>query len=1105
MSRFLFPLCVLLLAAPVAAGVVTGTWSPKGGQAGAAFGTSVAPAGDVNGDGYSDVLVGAPLFDNGQADEGRAFLFLGSANGLAANSAWTFEPNQAGAHAGAVVAPAGDMNGDGISDVVIGAPLYDRPGHVDAGAVFVFYGSAQGLHATPDDTLANDATGSRFGAAAAYAGDVNNDYYADLVIGAPGFGNGQANEGAAYLFHGRFAGFGTPALVVEGGEVDARLGEAVAGAGDVNADTYADVLLGAPGASPNAIPAAGILYLLKGSASGIDPVPLATVPGTADSLEVGGGVAGAGDVDADGYADILVGVPGESIAGPRRGGFRCYRGTSSGFDPVPLFVINGALDRGRVGAAVATAGDVDGDGYAEFAFGDPRGFPGQQGWVHLFYGGRAGTAFGSFVGGAQAYSRFGATVATAGDVDGDGMSELLVGAPDWSESGLALEGAASLFLGRPGPIVPMTPAVKTNATPNTAFGAALAIVPMITDWPSLLVSEPSWDAPGPDVGRIRRYRAGILGIGPALSFYEGGVDDGLYGEALVDAGDVDRDGIGDFVVGSPFYGGGGLVKRGRARLYLGTGVDYVLSSWAPQGTQAEEWFGITVAGRGDVNGDGYMDVAIGAPNHLGPVSRSGMVNLFLGGPGGLSAAPVWEKTGTTQNEYFGHRLAMLDFDADGYADLAVSCASSAPSGPPRVDIFYGGPAGLSTNAAFALSPSPPLNTYASTLAAVGDYDCDGVADLVVGATDEPNGRGTIFFHPGSRGRSEPQRSYRTWSPPPGQANAGSALAGGGDLDGDGRSDFVVGAPIASNGEDQEGVLYVFRGRPGNAPFMPDTLLESNVPMANLGSSLAPLADLNRDGYADIIATARAGNGAVYGWLGGGEGAFQFLRVGEAYGGSLLPPALLDSTTQVGVALSLHSAAGRVRTGVQFEIQPQGVPFTNVSNFVDAPQSYYQNGPPGPPGSLGGLVTYVRYLWPDVTYHLRGRSTSRNPYFPHSRWLTVEGRATGDFDFRTGGSNTAVPEIELGAVARLGGVAPNPSAGAVTIEFELPARVPLSVDIYDVRGRHMRSIAREASAIGRGTRSWDGRDTAGLEVPPGLYFVELRAGNAVDHARLLRLR
>jgi hypothetical protein len=118
-------------------------WTAESDQAGAFFGYSVATAGDVNGDGYSDVIVGAHLYDNGQTDEGRAFVYHGSAAGLSATPNWTAESDQASAFFGYSVATAGDVNGDGYSDVIVGAYGYDN-GQTSEGRAFVYYGSAAG-------------------------------------------------------------------------------------------------------------------------------------------------------------------------------------------------------------------------------------------------------------------------------------------------------------------------------------------------------------------------------------------------------------------------------------------------------------------------------------------------------------------------------------------------------------------------------------------------------------------------------------------------------------------------------------------------------------------------------------------------------------------------------------------------------------------------------------------------------------------------------------------------------------------------------------------------------------------------------------------------
>src|SRR5439155_2106382 len=122
-------------------------WMVEGPQAQAWFGRTVGNAGDVNGDGYDDVVVGAPHWDNGENDEGRAYLYLGSPTGLETTEAWVTESNQVGALYGRWVGSTGDVNGDGYDDVAVGAHFYDGD-QPDEGRVFVYYGSPTGLSTT---------------------------------------------------------------------------------------------------------------------------------------------------------------------------------------------------------------------------------------------------------------------------------------------------------------------------------------------------------------------------------------------------------------------------------------------------------------------------------------------------------------------------------------------------------------------------------------------------------------------------------------------------------------------------------------------------------------------------------------------------------------------------------------------------------------------------------------------------------------------------------------------------------------------------------------------------------------------------------------------
>ena len=180
---------------------LTPAWTAEIDQDWAGFGYSVGSAGDVNGDGYGDVICGAYSYDNGQTDEGGAFVYLGSASGLSAIPSWTAESDQAHARFGISAGSAGDVNEDGYGDVIVGAYYYDN-GQNDEGGAFVYLGSAGGLSATPAWTVESDQASAWFGISAGSAGDVNGDGYGDVICGAHNYDNGQLDEGQAYVYYG---------------------------------------------------------------------------------------------------------------------------------------------------------------------------------------------------------------------------------------------------------------------------------------------------------------------------------------------------------------------------------------------------------------------------------------------------------------------------------------------------------------------------------------------------------------------------------------------------------------------------------------------------------------------------------------------------------------------------------------------------------------------------------------------------------------------------------------------------------------------------------------------------------------------------------------
>ncbi|MCZ7583101.1 MAG: integrin alpha [Deltaproteobacteria bacterium] len=187
---------------------------------------------------------GRPFYDNGQNNEGAFFVFHGSAAGVSSSPDTAWEPDLANAQIGRV-AGAVDVNADGYDDVIVGAPNYGN-GQNQEGAAYLFYGSGDGVESSPAWMMESDTATSWFGYAVAGAGDVNNDGYDDILVSQYKYGNGQSEEGRALLFLGSADGPVEPAdWAAEGDQANAHYGSDVAGAGDVNGDGYDDVIVGA--------------------------------------------------------------------------------------------------------------------------------------------------------------------------------------------------------------------------------------------------------------------------------------------------------------------------------------------------------------------------------------------------------------------------------------------------------------------------------------------------------------------------------------------------------------------------------------------------------------------------------------------------------------------------------------------------------------------------------------------------------------------------------------------------------------------------------------------------------------------------------------------
>jgi hypothetical protein len=513
-------------------------------------GASVSGAGDVNGDGIADLLIGAYRADpSGQDHAGESYVVFGRATGFPAAFELSSLFPQGGGDgsagfilkgidvydwSGRSLSDAGDVNGDGIDDLIIGAAggpagLQDR-----AGESYVVFGRMTGFPAAfelrslfpqagGDGSAGFILKGVDLDDSAGYsvsgAGDVNGDGIEDLVVGSPfADPNGQDAAGESYVVFGRGTGFpatfelrslhpraggdGSTGFVLKGIDLGDVAGNSVSGAGDVNGDGIADLLIGAVGGDPNGRYNAGESYVMFGRATGFPAtfelrslLPQAGGDGSAGFIlkgreaedESGFAVSGAGDVNGDGIADLLIGAWRADPGGDRSGESYVVFGRATGFPPTfdlwnlhpqgggdgsAGFILRGIGARDASGWAVSGAGDVNRDGIDDLligALGADHLLNPEAGETYVVFGrtsgltatfdlsglypqhggdGSAGIVLQGIYGGDNS----GYSVSDAGDVNGDGIADLLIGAYRASPNGQDFAGETYVVFGRAQPL-----------------------------------------------------------------------------------------------------------------------------------------------------------------------------------------------------------------------------------------------------------------------------------------------------------------------------------------------------------------------------------------------------------------------------------------------------------------------------------------------------------------------------------------------------------------------------------------------------------------------------------------------------------------------------
>lgn len=1021
----------------------TASWSKSGELAGHNYGWDVSSIGDVNGDGYDDILVGAP--DAGAGQQGKVYLYYGGPGGPGLSAGWSLLGSGAGHRLGFAVSAAGDLNGDGYADFALGA--------IGAGYVYIYLGGPSGPAATPQ-LLLPGTIADQYGFALAPAGDVNGDGYGDLLIGAPSAGG----VGQAYLYPGSASGLvGAPSTTYTGTFAGGLFGYSVA-ATDFNADGLADVVIGAPVANGD-----GQVTVYPSGCGGCSSVR----DGLAAGGQYGISVAPAGDIDGDGDSEVLVGA---NLAGGGR--VDMLKGSPGGLGFTNYLIANSFNPGDNLGIDTMSAGDVNGDGYADILVGALTNGSG-NGYANLYLGGPGLTTPGTtawshadpIVG-----SNFGRTV-SAGDTNGDGLTDLIVGA-----YATPAGGTVEVYFGAGDPphYQPTWSPVGEHA--GSSFGSRMALVGDVNGdghddavvgavgYAATSVCSPSTQ------GKAYLYFGQPLGLsGTSTWSVSGGIGGNgcRLASALSGAGDVDGDGYADILLGADAGAGQALLFRGSP-----SGPSSV-PAWSFAGESPSDALGRSLAGVGDVNGDGYSDIVVAAPARD---SSRGRVYLFLGG-NGPGSVPDAIADGEAVGDRFGSWVAGAgDVNRDGYADVVIG-ASGRNADLGRVYLYFGTPSGWVAGG-WTADGQWLGDRFGDLVAGPGDVNGDGYADILVAAPGSLSGSGIVFLFLG--GASGPAPTP-TW-----QFGGVDSLAAAGDVNHDGYQDFAIGT---------------FGGISGSVDVW---LGGSGGPIGGAGFSgmdtdklfVAGGGDVDADGAADLIVGDPDGNPAVQAYLYLGNGGASYL-LGPAGLTTKPRQQRFDLSASIGpqgnaaggllrLAMTARPPHGRGRVKLESQVAPLGGDFGSPK-FSSA---WNDSGTAGVPLDL--LTELVGADGP-YRWRLRTRySPLTSPYQSHGPWYAPVGNGPRETDVRRIAACTA--PISPASIPRVTRSSPE-GLPILTLKSTDPA---YSRTGYNLRRSSDASLAKSSwNVLGSNVADMDGStlafewtDQAGADVSPtSIWFYQ----------------